>query len=49
VQAGRFAKMDSIGTFSAVPSGTYLLVPQGEEEFAKMDSIMVKITLVSKA
>jgi hypothetical protein len=25
----RFAKMDSIGTFSTVPSGTYLLVPQG--------------------
>ena len=49
VQAERFAKMDSIGTFSAVPSGTYLLVPQGEEEFAKMDSIMVKIILVPKA
>ena len=48
VQAKRFAKMDSIGAFSSVPSGTYLLVPQGEEEFAKMDSIMVKITLVSE-
>ena len=45
----RFAKMDSISTFSAVRSGTYLLVPQGEEEFAKMDSIMVKIILVPKA
>jgi hypothetical protein len=43
-----FAKMDSIGAFSTVPSGTYLLVPQDEEKFAKMDSIMVKITLVSK-
>ena len=43
-----FAKMDSIGTFSSVPSGTYLLVPQEEEKFAKMDSIMVKITLISK-
>src|SRR5215468_8031300 len=32
-----FAKMDSIGTFSSVPSGTYLLVPQSEEKFAKMD------------
>jgi hypothetical protein len=44
----RFAKMDSIGTFSTVPSGTYLLVPQDEEKFAKMDSIMVKITFISK-
>lgn len=44
----RFAKMDSIGTFSSVPSGTYLLVPQGEEKFAKMDSIMVEIILLSK-
>lgn len=44
----RFAKMDSIGSFSSVPSGTYLLVPQEEEKFAKMDSIMVKITLLSK-
>jgi hypothetical protein len=44
----RFAKMDSIGTLSSVPSGTYLLVPQGEEKFAKMDSIVVEITLLSK-
>lgn len=43
-----FVKMDSIGPFSSVPSGTYLLVPQEEEKFAKMDSIMVKITLLSK-
>ena len=43
-----FVKMDSIGTFSAVPSGTYLLVPQGEKKFAKMDSITVEITLLSK-
>jgi hypothetical protein len=42
------AKMDSIGTFSAVASGTYLLVPQREDNLAKMDSIMVKLTLVSK-
>jgi len=40
--------MDSIGTFSSVPSGTYLLVPHGEEDLAKMDSIMVEITLLSK-
>jgi hypothetical protein len=40
--------MDSIGEFSSVPSGTYLLVPQDEERFAKMDSIMVKIILLSK-
>ena len=45
---GRFAKMDSIGNFSSVPSGTYLLVPRDEEKFAKMDSIMVKITLISE-
>jgi len=45
---GGFAKMDSIAGFSSVPSGTYLLVPQGKEKFAKMDSIMVKIALVSK-
>jgi hypothetical protein len=44
----RFAKMDSIGDFSSVPSGTYLLVPRDEEKFAKMDSIMVKITLISE-
>jgi hypothetical protein len=43
-----FVKMDSIGTFSAVPSGTYLLVPQREKKFAKMDSITVEITLLSK-
>jgi hypothetical protein len=48
VGTGAFAKMDSIGAFSPVPSGTYLLTPQGEEKFAKMDSIMVEITLVSK-
>jgi hypothetical protein len=48
-EGNRFAKMDSIGVFSSVPSGTYLLVPQGVEEFAKMDSIMVEITLLSKS
>jgi hypothetical protein len=47
-KAINLAKMDSIGGFSVVPSGTYLLVPQGEENLAKMDSIMVKITLFSK-
>ena len=47
-EENRFAKMDSIGVFSSVPSGTYLLVPQGAEEFAKMDSIVVEITLLSK-
>jgi hypothetical protein len=47
-KAINLAKMDSIGGFSAVPSGTYLLVPQGEENLAKMDSIMVEITLLSK-
>jgi hypothetical protein len=47
-RAANLAKMDSIGTFSFVPSGTYLLVPQNEEKLAKMDSIMVEITLVSK-
>jgi hypothetical protein len=31
-----------------VLSGTYLLVPRDEEKFAKMDSIMVKITLISE-
>jgi hypothetical protein len=43
-----FAKMDSSKALSTVPSGTYLLVPQGEEKFAKMDSLMVEIILVSK-
>jgi hypothetical protein len=42
------AKMDSIGTFSSVASGTYRLVPVGEEDLAKMDSIVVEITLLSK-
>ena len=43
-----FAKMDSSKPLSTVPSGTYLLVPQDEEKFAKMDSLMVEITLLSK-
>ena len=47
-KASDLAKMDSIGTFSTVPSGTYLLVPQGEEDLAKMDSIIVEITLLPK-
>ena len=42
------AKMDSSKPLSGVPSGTYLLVPQGEENLAKMDSLMVEITLLSK-
>ena len=48
VGASGFVKMDSIREFSSVRSGTYLLVPQEEEKFVKMDSIMVKITLLSK-
>ena len=48
VEASGFVKMDSIGAFSSVPSGTYLLLSQEEEKFVKMDSIMVKITLLSK-
>lgn len=47
-RARNLAKMDSIGTLSSVPSGTYLLVPQEEEKLAKMDSIVVEITLLSK-
>ena len=43
-----FAKMDSSKAVSKVSSGTYLLVPQGEEKFAKMDSLMVELILVSK-
>jgi hypothetical protein len=43
-----FAKMDSISTFFSLASGTYLLVPHGEEKLAKMDSIFVEITVVSK-
>jgi len=43
-----FAKMDSSKPLSTVPSGTYLLVPQDEEKFAKMDSLMVEITLLSR-
>jgi len=43
-----FAKMDSSKPLSTVPSGTYLLVPRDEEKFAKMDSLMVEITLLSK-
>jgi hypothetical protein len=45
-KASGLAKMDSIG--ASVQSGTYLLVPQGEEKLAKMDSIMVEITFLSK-
>jgi len=47
-KASNLAKMDSIGTFSTVPSGTYLLVPRDGENLAKMDSIMVEITLLPK-
>jgi hypothetical protein len=47
-KASNLAKMDSIGGFPAVSSGTYVLVPQGEENLAKMDSIMVEITFLSK-
>jgi len=47
-RARDLAKMDSIGAFSSVPPGTYLLVPQGEEYLAKMDSLMVEIVLLSK-
>jgi hypothetical protein len=47
-KAINLAKMDSIGGFLSVASGTYLLVPQGEENLAKMDSIMVEIILLSK-
>jgi hypothetical protein len=47
-KASGLAKMDSIGAFRSVQSGTYLLVPLGEEKLAKMDSIMVEITLLSK-
>jgi hypothetical protein len=47
-RATNLAKMDSIGTFSSFRSGTYLLVPQEEEKLAKMDSIVVEITLLSK-
>jgi len=46
--ATKFAKMDPSKQVLAVSSGTYLLVPQGEEKFAKMDSLMVEITLISK-
>ncbi|HKA47563.1 MAG TPA: hypothetical protein VKD68_05345, partial [Methyloceanibacter sp.] len=46
--AKALAKMDSPKPLSAIPSGTYLLVPQGEENLAKMDSLMVEITLLSK-
>src|SRR5262249_61692327 len=41
-RGGNLAKMDSISPFSSVSPGTYLLVPQGEETLAKMDSIMVE-------
>jgi hypothetical protein len=47
-RAENLAKMDSSKPLSAVPSGTYLLVPQGEENLAKMDSLMVEITLLSE-
>jgi len=44
--AQALAKMDSSKPHSVVPSGTYLLVPQGEENLAKMDSLMVEINLL---
>jgi hypothetical protein len=40
--------MDASMADSAVPSGTYRLVPAGAGEFAKMDAWMVEITVVSK-
>jgi len=44
----QFAKMDSSGGFSHIPSGTYRLVPAGSPEFVKMDSWLVEMTLISK-
>ena len=46
--AQALAKMDASMPLSAVPSGTYLLVPRGEENLAKMDSLMVEIILLSE-
>jgi|GraSoiStandDraft_25_1057303.scaffolds.fasta_scaffold323455_2 hypothetical protein len=46
-EAARFAKMDASMADSAVPSGTYRLVPATAAEFAKMDACLVEITLVS--
>jgi hypothetical protein len=47
-RAVNLAKMDSLNPLSIVPSGTYVLVPRGEEKLAKMDSLIVEITLLSK-
>jgi hypothetical protein len=47
-RAVNLAKMDSSKPLSTVPSGTYVLVPRGEENLAKMDSLIVEITLLSK-
>ena len=42
------AKMDSSKPLSSVPSGTYLLVPRDAQNLAKMDSLMVEITVLSE-
>jgi hypothetical protein len=48
-RAAKFAKMESSRAVSPVPSGTYLLVPEAAGEFAKMDSWIVEINLLSKS
>jgi hypothetical protein len=47
--AATFAKMDASTPGTAVPSGTYRLVPASVVAFAKMDAWMVEITVLSKA
>ena len=43
-----FAKMDASAAGSAVPSGTYRLVPAAGGLFAKMDAWTVEITVLSR-
>jgi hypothetical protein len=47
--AGVLAKMDASAPFSAVPSGTYRMVPVTPDELAKSDAWMVEITVVSRS
>ena len=48
-RAAQFAKMDASRAVSRVPSGTYRLVPASAAEFAKMDALVVEMTLISIA
>jgi hypothetical protein len=47
-RSARLAKMDASRSIHAVSSGTYRLLPEGDEDLAKKDAWKVKITVISR-